>query len=238
MLDRSKSRFDRTLAGQPLLSTIGLSNLADGIGMIMAIENGGGVLRPGNGNANTLYAGFLNCIERVLPSVAAKVETVTATTTSATLSRAPNSTTDIRVYNLTSGAALTYTAGAGASGQFDVSGTTITLNAAQSGAKLLVTYKYNLTALELTMLYGHGFVGQSAIEALRAVDVVLSGEIYTDCFDASVDWSAIDTDASGEVLKIRANGLVSVNGNGAVIPNSYIIQVPNADSPFLGIRIN
>ncbi len=238
MLDRLKTRVDRSFAGAKLLSTLTTTQIvSDGQPMIAVREGDDGVYRPSNGTADTIFAGFSMFEERVYGTTATKVEEVTAVGTVATLSKTPNSTTDILCFNMTSSAVLTYTDGAGATGQFDVDANIITLNAAQSGAKLRVTYKYDISAVEALALYGSPIPGPSAVMQLMSCTLVQAGEIYTDQFDAGVNWAAIDTDASGEVLKARANGLVSVNGNGAII-RGHVTQVPNVNSPFLGIRFS
>ncbi len=87
------------------------------------------------------------------------------------------------------------------------------------------------------MLYDTGILSASAVEQLKTVDLITKGDIFTDQYDPAIDWAAIDTDAAGEVLKARANGLISVNGNGAVLYNAFVISVPTPDDPYLGIRI-
>lgn len=234
MLDRSRLRIDRSRAGQALLSTIGLANLQEGQPMTADIENGIGVVRPSTGAADSIFAGFSIFNERVIPSVATKVERVTAVDTTLTLSKTPNTTTFF--VKTLAGLVVVYNAGV-AAGQYSVTGNVITLNAAQTGLTFDVSYPYNLTVNEALSLFGTGIIGPSAVDQFKSVDLITGGEIFTDQFDPTVDWSALITEASTTVLKARANGLVSINGNGAIIRDARVIHVPSADLPFLGISI-
>lgn len=234
MLDRSRLRIDASRAGQALLSTIGLSNLQEGQPMVADIENGVGVIRPSTGAADSIFAGFSIFNERVIPSVATKVERLTAVGTTLTLSKSPNATSFF--LKTTGGTVLAYNVGV-AAGQYSVTNNVVTLNAAQSGNTIDAVYQYNLTVNEAIALFGTGLIGPSAVDQFKSVDVVTKGEIFTDQFDHTVDWATLITEASGTVLKARANGLVSINGNGAIIRDARVIHAPSADLPFLGISI-
>ena len=89
MLDRSRTRIERSFPGK-LLSTLVASNLSeDGMAMIAVRENNDGVYRPSNGTADTIFAGFSFFEEKIFPTAEVKGELVTAVTTTLTLSRTP-----------------------------------------------------------------------------------------------------------------------------------------------------
>lgn len=234
MLDRSRTRIERSFPGK-LLSTLVASNLSeDGMAMIAVRENNDGVYRPSNGTADTIFAGFSLFEEKIFPTAEVRVELVTAVTTTLTLSRTPQASSlllkdDSQVLSVG-------TPGSNAN-EYSISGNVVTLHSGQSGKAIFAQYRYDLTAQEALMKFGDAIPGRTSLIMNKAVTIVNGGEVFTNMYDSTVDWNAVDLESSAEVLKARANGLVSINGNGAVI-NGHVIQVPNVNTPFLGIRFN
>lgn len=237
MLNRAKTRFapnGGTYNGK-LLSTLSGSSLpVDGTPLIAVREGSEGVLRPSTGAADTVFAGFAYYDEQIAQTNRTVIETVTAVGTTATLSRAPTAGTDMLVVK--GSTALTYSAGAPAAGAFQLSGPQIiTLNAAEANSVLTVSYKTAMTVNEAAIYNGTMMPWVGGANYL--VGVVTGIEIFTDQYDSTVDWNAIDLETANEKLKAGANGLVTAgSANGALI-NGYVIAVPTADSPFLGIRM-
>lgn len=234
MLDRTRTRVERSFPGK-LLSTLVASNLSeDGMAMIAVRENNEGVYRPSNGTADTIFAGFSFFEEKIFPTSEAKVETVTAVATTLTLTRTPQASSLL----LKDGSQVLSVGTPGSNAnEYSISGNVVTLHSGQSGKAIFAQYRYDLTAQEALMRFGDAIPGRTSLIMNKSCTIINGGEVFTNQYDTTVDWNAVDLESSAEVLKARANGLVSINGNGAVI-NGHVIQVPNNATPFLGIRFN
>lgn len=97
---------------------------------------------------------------------------------------------------------------------------------------VVIAYRRNLTVNEQQTLFGSHSINGNANSLLEQVTVWKgNGEIWTDQFDTSVDWSSATEAYTG------ANGLLtSANTSGCVA--GRIIGKPTASNPFLGIAIN
>lgn len=132
----------------------------------------------------------------------------------------------LAVFNLTTNAAVV-PAGPAATGV----GTTLTV--AGSGSNIVrVTYKYVLDAVKARALQGDVQPGGYAGAYVGQIGLVKRGLIFTDQFDAAVDWSA------ATAIKLAADGkLTNEDGDGAQI-NGYVVAVPGVENPFLGIEFS
>lgn len=105
-------------------------------------------------------------------------------------------------------------------------------NAAESGARVVVTYRYELTLTQAKQKFGERFVNNRGLHAEFGQMEIGTGlcELWTDGFDASQDYSA------GAPLTLGANGIITIGGTGPVLDAS-VIHVPGTDSSLLGVRI-
>ena len=111
-----------------------------------------------------------------------------------------------------------------------VSGKTVT--GLTAGNTVTVTYKYALTVLQSRALQGDTQPGGYAGAYVGQVGLAKRGVIYTDQFDASVNWAA----ATG--IKLMANGQITNQAGTGVAIDGYVVAVPNQEVPYLGIEFS
>lgn len=104
-----------------------------------------------------------------------------------------------------------------------------TFNTAQKSHNITVTLRYAPTAEELVMEDNVRITSVDATEFLGQTGVILKGEVFTDQFDASINWSA------ATAIKTGSGILTDQTGSGAAFACS-IIAVPTSGNPYLGIR--
>jgi hypothetical protein len=140
------------------------------------------------------------------------------------------------VYDVTTGSAIVKNADATlATGEYDVNLLTglLTFNAAQSGNKLIVTYRYNMTKIQVQQKYWGRQVNAPDPNFFgNAVAMCGSGEIYTDQFDTSVSFEGVSKVYAG-----AGGRITSVAGSNTLIP-ARITKLPTAASPTLGLAFN
>jgi hypothetical protein len=144
------------------------------------------------------------------------------------------STTQIEVVASTTGILTIANAGAPAGGSVGVNDLTgeLTFNAAQEGEDVVVTYRYNLTVAESRLKFFQRNINNEAGALFGQVGAGHGhGEIFTDQFDATVDWSSNPSITSG------AAGILTTGGSGAVL-DARVISVPNVNNPLLGIAFD
>jgi hypothetical protein len=109
----------------------------------------------------------------------------------------------------------------------------VTFNTLQAGQALVVQYRYNLTVAEARLKFFQRNINNEASTLFSQVGVGMGhGEIFTDQFDATIDWSAAGMD-----VETGAGGIVTNGGTGAVI-DARVISVPNVNNPLLGLAFN
>lgn len=140
-------------------------------------------------------------------------------------------------YNATDAASLSpITSGSPTTSQFlpaAVQGQ-ITLNTGLAGKTVQFRYKYTMTAIQQEMKYGGRPVNMRSNTDVGTITVIRGfGEIYTDQYDTTVDFSA------ATALYATANGVITtVATNNTVIPGARVISVPSASDSFLGLTFN
>ncbi len=108
----------------------------------------------------------------------------------------------------------------------------LTFHDDESGLAITITYRYNLTVAESRLLFFQRNINNEAGALFGQVGVGHGhGEVFTDQFDATVDWSA-----AGTAVHTAASGTVSSSG-GTVI-DARVISVPNVNNPLLGLAFN
>lgn len=110
----------------------------------------------------------------------------------------------------------------------------LTFDVADKGKKIQVWAKRTLSVMEARTLYREGFLHNA--RAFEVYDVVGcfdgKGQIYTDQFDVSKDYSAGN-------LKTMAGGMITVGGAGTALPaHIRVISLPSLSNPYLGLEFN
>lgn len=207
----------------------GFSVGAEGAPLISAIENNVEVIKPSTGASGEKFAGF-SWKHNILPSVVSTVETVTVPASSPY-------TVSLKYGNLLAGQihveGKTEHADTPADDVYVANDTTgvITFHSADASEELTVTYRRSPSTLEAKYLYPDADVNiNPAFEILNNLGVVQAGEVYTDQFDASIDW------ATGGDIKLGA-GVLTIGGTGTTL-SAKITHVPSADVPFLGLTFS
>lgn len=142
----------------------------------------------------------------------------------------------VRAVNVATNVALTViTVGVPAAGEVLVNLATgaLTFNAAEASAKVDFTYLYDLTISQSKQMFGERHVNNRDLHA-EFGEIELSsgyGELYTDQFDASSDFSV-----AGPIL-LGANGILTKSGAGPAL-DLVVVNVPSAGLPLLGVRGN
>lgn len=99
--------------------------------------------------------------------------------------------------------------------------------------ELKVVYKYELTNVQARAMMGDQQPGGPVGAIVGQVGLAKRGMIYTSCYDASVDWS------SAKKIQLAAGGLITADkGDGSELPGAYVIAVPSAEVPFVGLEFS
>lgn len=144
-----------------------------------------------------------------------------------TLSNTPTGGT-IRVVASTTG--VIAAGSSGTPGQYSLSGTTMTFNAAQAGQTVKIAYRYAPTVAQLQYLQGDAYPGQNGPALLGQIGVLLNGDIYTTEYDTTKDWTA------NPDVTLAAGGLFSTGGV-VTLAGVNVIEAPSQTNPFLGLSI-
>lgn len=199
--------------------------LQDGTPLVFGLEDGVRVVAPSAGAAGEVLAGFAHLqtsAAPALPADAAKVEFHVANASSEiTLDKTPLAS-QYSLVNAATGAAVAVTGAAGA---------VLTTDAAE-GVQVKVTYRRALTVAEAVSLVGNVQPGGYSGSVMGQVGVAQQGTIYTDRFDASVNWAL----ATG--VKLAAGGIVTDQAGAGATINARVVAIPTADYPFLGLQFD
>ena len=193
-------------------------------GMALAASYAGGKLGVAASTAAAVpFVGFSLMKTSAAPAgltSIVKVETVTAATDVATISRTPVANS-VRVNLASTGASLTVDSVSG----MDVTGSTL------DNQVVVVTYRTLVTATEAEFLQGNVLPGGYAGNKFGLVGVAKEGTIYTDQFDTAVNWRA------NPAIQLGANGQLTTGGSGTTL-NALVVHAPTAEVPFLGISFS
>lgn len=179
------------------------------------------------GAAGEVFAGFSiagTSAAPFAPAYASKVETfLVPASGNVSLAFTPVAG-QIMVYDNTAGAVVAISAPVTLTGNV--------LGGLTAGNSVTVTYHYALTVIQARALQGDVQPGGYAGAYVGQIGLAKRGLVYTDQFDAAVNWAA----ATG--IKLDAAGqLTDQTGTGVAI-NGYVVSVPNAEVPFLGIEFS
>ncbi len=144
------------------------------------------------------------------------------------------SSSSMRVVASTTGNLTLVDAASPASGQVGNEPVTglLTFHDDEKGQDVVITYRYNLTVAEARQTFYQRNINNEAGALFGQVGVGHGhGEIYTDQFDATKDYSS-DADAIHGI----AGGLISTTGGTAI--DARVISLPNVNNPLLGLAFN
>lgn len=180
---------------------------------------------PSLGAANEIFAGFslLGVSAAPLPALyASKVESFTVPGSGiVALAKTPVAG-QLAVFDNTAGAAVATPT---------VVGNTVTTLTV--GNTVTVTYKYALSVIEARALQGDVQPGGYAGSYVGQVGVAKRGVIYTDQFDAAVNWAAATS------IKLAAGGqITSQGGSGVALTGAYVVSTPSQEVPYLGLEFS
>lgn len=245
----SKSRFNPMLEMEILSSEVANVN-QEGMALTFGgYENGRAKVRPSNGTTDSIFAGFSYGVRMAAPSRFPKVELATVVADGGAakivLSKAPITGTILVLKNSTgwgTGSAVAeVTSGTPTNAEFKIQNVKeLATHADNIGAQVFVVYQYEPTVLEARARFGDVYPGSAPVKVLGSLSVVISGQLWTDMYDTSKNWSDIDTIASGEKLKAGANGRITYGGsvNGADLSQQVtVLELPTIDQPYLGLWV-
>lgn len=102
-----------------------------------------------------------------------------------------------------------------------------------AGMKVKVVYRYALTNIQARAMMGDAQPGGPAGAIVGQCGLAKRGVIYTSCFDTSVNWAA------ATAIKLAQGGFVTdQSGKGTALAGAYVVKVPTAEIPFLGIEFS
>lgn len=195
-------------------------------GQAMVAVPGKGI-SPSTGAANEIFAGFamnqLCGIPVLEPYGIAVEEFLVDSSAKVTVQFAPISNS-VALINLETDAAIASPT---------VTGKTIAADAMTAGMKVKVVYRYALTNIQARAMMGDAQPGGPAGAIVGQCGLAKRGIIYTSCFDTSVNWAA------ATAIKLASGGFVTDQfGEGTALTGAYVVKVPTAEIPFLGIEFS
>lgn len=187
-----------------------------------------GTVKAGTGAAGEKFVGA-SLAQPLTLTDHPKVEVLTVNAQAkVTLAKTPVGGT-LRVLNA-SGTALTAGDPATQTGQYSITGSTITVHSSLVGTSLTIVYRFSPNMVEIRTLQGDTQPGGAASLTTGTVGVIRAGKIFTSEFDTTVDWTAANPD-----VRVGANGRFTIGGSGAVVPNAEVVQAPTSSDALLGL---
>lgn len=228
-INRALTFYDRS---KPVPVSAGVEIADEGLVLVQSLESGAETARPSLGtSASEVILGFSSNTS-LRPTTRVEQEYATVPATSAytvQLSKVLLVSGSLRVVNTANNAALTVvTTGSPASGEVLVNYTTglLTFNVAQASIDVFVTYRRTLSADELPFTVRQPAFNAGTGNILGVVSVIRgSGEISTDMFDTTQDYSTATT------LYAGVGGLVTSDSTTKTpVPGSRVVTQPSASS--------
>lgn len=244
MLDMSRTRI-RESRNVAILSTVSVEQ--EGMAMILAPENGREAARPSTTGDDNIFLGVSWGERFSAPATTPRVEFKTLNNLTVTLDKVASATGEIHVvvgadeYG-NGGTKLAYSGSGPTNVQFNIDGglQTITVHSDHADKTIFIVYRTPLTVAEAQTLYGDAYPGVRANAMHGTGGIILHGEVFTDQFDTSINWAALDTIAAGEVVRAGANGRFTAGSTGGAscAGTVHVIEAPSVGKPFLGLYIH
>lgn len=211
----------------PVASTV--ETIEEGVGLVHALENGVGVVKPASGSDSEAFVGIAYH-QLKAPTTAPRVQEFAVPTGGVkALERTPVGGTSAVLVLINGTKATVGTGTPSAAGEVKLDGFNLIFHADDEAKDVKVVYRHNLTVDEARRLTGDGVIGLSdAVRASGTIGVIAQGNIFTDQYDTGENW------AGTGVLKVGANGQFQLDGTGATVAG-HVIHVPTEDEPYLGI---
>lgn len=130
------------------------------------------------------------------------------------------------------GVVATVVAGAPAAGEVNVADDAYTFNAGDAGKTATFQYMYVPSVVEARAVVGDAPYGGLAANALGTIACIKQGEVATNFFDASADWS------TALYAKVVAGGKFAPATAATGIPGVVVKNSPSASNPFLVLEVN
>lgn len=195
----------------------------EGVALVWTRENGKAYVMESTGAAGEVFAGF--AISRPVPPVHGTniEEVVVGADALLVLDRLPIAD---QIFIKVGGTTMTLVSGAAPADASEVSvdGAEVTFHADHVGEKVYVQYHYELSALEARHLTGDAPIGGVSGNIQGRCGFIEIGDVATNMFDASVDWS----DDTKMNPRLGAGGRLTLGGSGTILTGVVIKSAPTA----------
>ena len=224
MLNLNKTRI---LASKEFAVATGVTINAEGIALMQVMENGVEKCAPASGTSGT-FVGF-SYAQVFTEAVRSEVKEYKLDSSGIHVIELAHEpiTGQINVYDTVAGSSLSSGDPSSSPGTFAISGRNLTVNVADP-TLLVVTMRFSPSLVEAFYDGGIASTPLSATDVIGSIGVIQAGEVYTNMFDASIDWRSVSS------VKAK-DGLLSNTG---IDTNCKIIEIPSVDSPYLGVRFS
>ncbi len=203
----------------------------EGMALIQAFENGDEKCLPAAGAGGEILLGF-SYHETRTPLVKSRVESKVCPA-SAPYTIALTSTPLTGQLSVVNDVPTVQAAGNPANAnEYSIAANVMTFHAGQAGLTIKTVYRYSPTVNELMFDDKVSTTTWDAPQAISSTGVIQSGEVFTDMFDAGVNWDA------ATAVKLDAGGLLTDQTGGGVTVACTIINIPTEELPYLGIRFS
>lgn len=192
-------------------------------------EGGATVVKPSDAGTSQQFAGVAYSRNTALTRMVA-VEALTVPATAPYTITLNHTPINIRVVNNVGSALASDTLANVAPGKYNLTGAVLTFDAGIEGTVVNVSYDFTPSVLEAIELTGNGPAGGLPSSVIGVIGVINTGDIATDMFDVTSDWSTAVT------VKMGADGMFTT-GTGTVIPGATILRAPQAGSPSLVVSL-
>jgi hypothetical protein len=211
----------------------------EGVALCYVNDNGIGRVRPSIGAVGERFAG-VSLSQVVVPEFLTRAEAVSADGTKITLDRQQVVVGQIR-FVATNGTVMSLVSASPAKGEFtiDFAAGVITLNSADAGITGTIFYKYIPTVIEAIAAQGAGPIGGiTGAQYVSTVGVIYEGDVSTDQFDVSCDWTKATNIYVGNGGQFTCVAPVDANTGElqAPIAGCNLIEAPGIVNPFLTIN--
>lgn len=207
----------------------------EGVPLVQAMFDGKETAAVSGQDGAKIFLGF-SYSETMRPVTKANITTVTPTANNLTFTLPGGFeplTGQILVAYADTHEAFTSSASPSAK-QYKLEGAVITFAAADAGKAIEIQYRYTPSQQDLLFNDRVPYTFSTAPEMYGRIGCILEGDVYTDQYDASINWAA---PTASHVLTAGANGRVTMAAAGGVEIPGYVISIPNESNPYLGIRL-
>ena len=200
----------------------------EGVALVYVNENGETKVKPSAGTAGEKFAG-VSISQVQVPGILSAIE-VFQGSGNLTLKLSKTNLVSGQVAIVVDGVYLAV-AGSASAGHFSVDAATgvVTLDAANAGTalapvELKAIYKYAPTFIEAVNAQGNGPAGGITAASYYSVSgVVMEGDVATDCFDVTDNW----TQTTGPVY-LGPNGIFTLKSGGTELKGVNVLEAPIA----------